>query len=189
MAAEPGLDNRGSTLLEVVIAFGVFSAALLMLAQLFGMATRSNRVAREVTYAAALAAQKMEQLRGGLWAYDSAGGQLTDTSSDFSCVPEQPSGGTGLLPSPSSALTENTPGFVDYLDESGRWVGTGEAPPSGAAYVRRWSIEPLPSDPADSIVLQVLVISLAGAANAGSDIAGVERGAARLVGARTRRMR
>jgi type II secretory pathway pseudopilin PulG len=189
MLAEPDLDDRGNTLLEVVTALAVSSAALLVLAQLFGMATRSNRVAREVTYAAVLGAQKMEQLRGALWAYDSAGGQLTDTSSDFSSVPEEPSGGSGLLPSPSSALTENTPGFVDYLDESGRWVGTGRTPPPRAAYIRRWSIEPLPADPADSIVLQVLVISLAGAANAGRDVGGLERGAARLVAARTRRMR
>jgi type II secretory pathway pseudopilin PulG len=189
MLAGPDLGDHGGTLLEVITALAVFSAALLVLAQLFGMATRSNRAAREVTYAAVLGAQKMEQLRGALWAYDPAGGQLTDTSSDFSCVPEQPSGGTGLLPSPSSALSENTPGFVDYLDDLGRWIGTGRTPPSRAAYVRRWSIEPLPTEPADSIALQVLVISLAGAANVGGDVEGLERGAARLVGVRTRRMR
>jgi type II secretory pathway pseudopilin PulG len=189
MPAEPDRDDRGSTLLEVITAVAVFSAALLVLAQLFGMATRSNRAAREATYAAVLAAQKMEQLRGALWAYDSAGGQLTDTSSDFSHVPEQSSGGTGLLPSPSSALSENTPGFVDYLDEAGRWIGTGNTPPSRTVYLRRWSIEPLPVDPADSIVLQVLVISLVGAPHAGGDVAGLERGAARLVDVRTRRLR
>jgi len=189
MLAEPDLDDRGNTLLEVVTALAVFSAALLVLAQLFSMASRSNRAAREVTYAAVLGAQKMEQLRGALWAYDSAGGPLTDTTSDFSCVPEQPSGGTGLLPSPSSALSENTPGFVDYLDESGRWIGAGSTPPPQAVYVRRWSIEPLPADPADSIALQVLVVSLAGAVNVGGEVGGLERGAARLVGVRTRRMR
>jgi type II secretory pathway pseudopilin PulG len=189
MSAEPHFGDRGGTLLEVITAVAVFSAALLVLAQLFGMATRSNRAARETTYAAVLAAQKMEQLRGALWAYDSAGGQLTDTSSDFSRVPEEPSGGTGLLPSPSSALSENTPGFVDYLDESGRWIGTGSTPPPRTAYLRRWSIEPLPADPADSIALQVLVISLAGTANVGGDVVGLERGAARLIDVRARRLR
>jgi len=181
--------EHGSTLLEVLTALAVFSAALVVLAQLFGMATHSNRIAREATYSAVLAAQKLEQLRGALFAYDSAGGPLTDTSSDFSCVPEQPSGGTGLLPSPPSALSENTPGFVDYLDESGRWVGTGVALPPRAVFVRRWSIEPLPADPAGTITLQVLVMSLSGRANPSDDLSGVEGGVARLVGVRTRKMR
>src|SRR5512136_1933857 len=166
--------EHGSTLLEVLTALAVFSAALVVLAQLFGTSTRSNRIARETTYSAVLAAQKVEQLRGALFAYYSGGGPLTDTSSDFSRVPEQPSGGSGLLPSPQSALSENTPGFVDYLDESGRWVGTGATPPPRAVYVRRWSIEPLPSDPAGTITLQVLVMPARGQPGPSGDLSGVE---------------
>ena len=78
---------------------------------------------------------------------------------------------------------------MDYLDESGRWIGTGSTPPPQTVYLRRWAIEPLPADPADSIALQVLVISLAGAANIGGDVVGLERGIARLVAVRTRRLR
>lgn len=163
MSAGEGPDQRGGTLLEVITALAVFSTALLVLAQLFAVATRSNRMAREMTYAAVLATQKMEQLREPAF--------------------------SGLVPSPSSALTENTSGFVDYLDETGRWAGTGTTPPPRAVYVRRWSIEPLPADPAGTMVLQVLVISPGGAGNTRGDLGGTEGGSARLVGVRTRKMR
>jgi hypothetical protein len=56
---------------------------------------------------------------------------------------------------------------VDYLDAYGAWVGTGAAPPVGAVYVRRWSVEPLPTNPNNTLVFQVLVgrISPAGPPN------------------------
>ena len=65
--------------------------------------------------------------------------------------------GAGLLPSPANTLTTSTTGFVDYLDEYGAWVGTGTTPPANAIYVRRWSIEPLPTNPNNTLVFQVLV--------------------------------
>jgi type II secretory pathway pseudopilin PulG len=163
MSARESPGQRGGTLFEVITALAVFSTALLVLAQLFAVATRSNRMAREVTYAAVLAAQKMEQLRGPVF--------------------------SGLSPSPSSALTENTPGFVDYLDESGRWAGTGTTPSPRAVYVRRWSVEPLPVDPAGTMVLQVLVISPGGTENTHGNLGGTEGGVARLVGVRTWKLR
>jgi hypothetical protein len=46
---------------------------------------------------------------------------------------------------------------VDYLDAYGAWVGTGSSPPAGALYVRRWSVEPLPTNPNNTLVFQVLV--------------------------------
>jgi hypothetical protein len=57
-------------------------------------------------------------------------------------------------------LTANTPGYVDYVDQDGQWVGTGTAPVAGAAYVRRWSVEALTSDPANAVVLQVVVTAV-----------------------------
>ena len=65
--------------------------------------------------------------------------------------------GSGLNPSPSNALDENVPGFCDFLDAGGNWVGTGTTPPATAVYVRRWAIVPLPTNPNNTIILQVLV--------------------------------
>ncbi len=58
---------------------------------------------------------------------------------------------------------------VDYLDRSGRPVGNAAA----AAYGRRWLIDPLPADPDNSLVIQVMV--------------GGRRDEARIAGVRTRK--
>jgi hypothetical protein len=49
---------------------------------------------------------------------------------------------------------------VDYLDGKGTWVGTGVSPPPAARYVRRWCVRPLPEDPLDTLVIQVLVTTV-----------------------------
>jgi hypothetical protein len=46
---------------------------------------------------------------------------------------------------------------VDFLDGGGNWVGTGSRPPASAVYIRRWSIQPLPTNPNNTLVIQVLV--------------------------------
>ena len=46
---------------------------------------------------------------------------------------------------------------MDYLDRFGTVLGAGALPPAGAVYIRRWSVEPLPTDPANTMVLQVIV--------------------------------
>jgi hypothetical protein len=65
-----------------------------------------------------------------------------------------------LNPSPAGSLDANTPGYVDYLDRFGNWVGTGVAPADGTVYIRRWAIEPLPTNPNNTLILQVLVTTL-----------------------------
>jgi type II secretory pathway pseudopilin PulG len=47
-------------------------------------------------------------------------------------------------------------GVADFVDAHGRNLGTGILPPPGTAYIRRWSLLPLPRQPAVS-VLQVWV--------------------------------
>ncbi len=136
---------------------GVLATALVALAQLFVVSTTANHRARTTTMASVLAEQKMEQLRGLLWGYDILGLPVSDTTTDLCVVPAAASGGKGLTPSPPGALLNNTPGYVDYLDEHGDWVGTGGTPPAGAVYTRRWSIEPVPTNPNNTLVLQVLV--------------------------------
>lgn len=140
-----------------MVATGLLAASLVTLAQLFGLATRSNIAARNTTYAAVLAQQKVEELRALTWGFDTQGLPISDTTSNTTVSPEQPNGGTGLSPSPSNALRENTSGWVDYVDRFGNKLGGGANAPQDAAYTRRWSIEPLPTNPNNTLIIQVLV--------------------------------
>jgi len=155
-------SERGFSLIEVVFSLGILMAVCLGVAQLFTVATQANLGAKGQTSTAILAAQKMEQLRGLTWGFDDTGLglPLSDTSSDLTQDPPTNSG-SGLNPSPSGTLQNNTPGFVDYLDQYGAWVGSGTTPPPGAYYIRRWSIEPLPTNPNNTLILQVMVTTVA----------------------------
>ena len=55
-------SDAGFSLAETMIALGLLATALVTLAQLFGLSTRSNIGARNTTYAAVLAEQKIEEL-------------------------------------------------------------------------------------------------------------------------------
>jgi prepilin-type N-terminal cleavage/methylation domain-containing protein len=150
--------DAGFTLIEVLIALLVLSILALGVASMFGIAIGAVHGARNQTSTAVLAAQKMEQLRALTWGYDSEGQGLpvSDTSTDLSATPSA-SSGPGLNPSPAGTLDANTPRYVDYLDARGQWVGTGTTPPPSAVFVRRWSVEPLPTNPNNTLILQVLV--------------------------------
>ena len=117
--------ERGVSLVEAIVATGLLAVALVTLAQLFAIAIRSNIDARTATYAALLAQSKVEELRAS----------------------------PVLTVSPESALREDTPGFVDYVDQFGHVVSDGLP---NATYVRRWAIQPLMTEP-DAVVIQVAV--------------------------------
>ncbi len=155
-------SNAGFTLVEVVIAMGLLTAVSLGVAQLFAASTRANLAARTRTSTTAMAEQKLEQIRSLTWGFDTAGQGLpvSDTSTNLTVYPLT-NDGTGLNPSPSNALEQNTAGFFDFLDAAGNWVGTGANIPPTATYVRRWSITPLPTNPNNTLVIQVLVTPLA----------------------------
>jgi Tfp pilus assembly protein PilV len=55
-------SERGSTLIEVLVAMLVFVSAVIAIAQLFLLAAATNVTARDTTIAATLAAQRLEQL-------------------------------------------------------------------------------------------------------------------------------
>jgi prepilin-type N-terminal cleavage/methylation domain-containing protein len=148
---------RGFSLLEVLIATTILSVSLAALAELCTMSTRANSSAKTTTYAVILAQQKMEQLRSLTWGFDAIGLPVTDTTTDTTVVPERDAGGKGLTPSPLNALLQNTDGYVDYVDNFGRTLGGGATPSDGTVYIRRWSIEPLPANPDNTVVIQVLV--------------------------------
>lgn len=162
MSAKFNSSSRGFSLVEVVISMGLLTAVSLGVAQLFALTTRANLIAKGQTSTTAMAEQKLEQLRGLTWGFDLEGQglPLSDTTTNLAVNPPAHNG-SGLNPSPSDSLEENTPGFVDFVDGSGTWVGTGTTPPASAVYIRRWSIQPLPTNPNNTLVIQVLVTPVA----------------------------
>jgi prepilin-type N-terminal cleavage/methylation domain-containing protein len=158
MSAKFYSSSRGFSLVEVLISMGLLTAVSLGVAQLFALSTRANVIAKGATSTTAMAQQKLEQLRGLTWGFDleGLGLPLSDTSTNLSVDPPAHNG-SGLNPSPGDSLEQNTAGFVDFLDGNGVWVGTGSTPPGSAVYVRRWSIQPLPTNPNNTLVIQVLV--------------------------------
>jgi prepilin-type N-terminal cleavage/methylation domain-containing protein len=151
-------NSRGFSLVEVLVAMGILTVVSLGLAQLFAASTRVNIIARGQTSTTMLAEQKMEQIRSLTWGFDTTGQGLpvSDTTSNLTMYPVTPDG-TGLNPSPADSLERNITGFVDFVDAAGAWVGTGNTPPGSAVYIRRWSIQPLPTNPNNTLVIQVLV--------------------------------
>lgn len=156
----PAVSSPGFTLVEVLVAALLVATVVANVAALCAIATRAAAGARQQTSTSLLATQKMEQLLALTWS--SAGSlavPVSDLTSDISGDP--PTGaGLGLTPSPPGSLDRNVPGYVDYLDAAGTWVGTGAAPPPRAVFVRRWSIDALPSDPDNMLVLQVFVTTV-----------------------------
>jgi len=160
--ARSSFNSRGFSLIEVVVAMGILTVVSLGVAQLFAASTRVNVMARSQTSTTMLAEQKMEQIRSLTWGFDTNGEGLpvSDTASDLTVSPATQNG-SGLNPSPTDSLERNTIGFVDFVDAGGEWVGTGSTPPGTAVYVRRWSIQPLPTNPNNTLVIQVLVTPMA----------------------------
>lgn len=154
-------SSRGFSLVEVLIALGILTAVSLGVAQLFAVSTRANLTAKGNTFTTALAEQKLEQIRGLTWGFDGdgLGLPLSDTTTNLSTHPAGQDG-TGLNPSPTDALESNQAGYFDYLDANGAWVGNGATRPAEAVYVRRWCILPLPTNPNNTLVIQVLVTPL-----------------------------
>jgi hypothetical protein len=180
-------SHAGFSLVEAVIATGIMAVALAALGQMFAIAVANNTSARSGSYATVLAEQKMEQLRGLTWGFDTLGLPVADSTTDTAAAVEMPTGGTGLSPSPRGTLTSNTAGYVDYVDQFGNILGGGAVMPAGAVYVRRWSIEPLPTS-LNALVLHVLVTKRPNRGSADAD--GATRrlpDEARLVSVKTRK--
>jgi type II secretory pathway pseudopilin PulG len=159
-------NERGVSLVEVLVAAMIVIAVSAGVAHLLVWSRRAAWSAGSETTAVMLAVQKMEQLRSLPWHVDGSGNAVSDLTTNLATDPLS-STGSGLQPSPRGSLDVNTPGFMDYLGSDGRWRGTGARAPAGAAFVRRWSIVPLAADPADTLVLSVVVVPLADASERG----------------------
>ena len=151
-ARRPGLPAAaGFGLLEALIACGLIVVLAASVAQLTLASVAAVRASGDETLALLLAVQKIEQLRSLAWRAERAG-----------------------------SLDASVPGYVDYLSRRGTRVGGGARPPSGTAFVRRWSVQPHPRLPDDLLVLDVVVLPLrvaegAGAAALSPNVPGVVR--------------
>jgi type II secretory pathway pseudopilin PulG len=150
-------SEGGFSIVETMVATGIIATALVALAQMFAISVKNNQNARTGSYAVSLAEQKMEQLRGLTYGFDTVGLPITDLTTDTAVAVELPTGGKGLTPSPANTLTTNTTGYVDYVDQFGKILGGGITPPTATVYIRRWSVDPLPTNPNGTIVIQVMV--------------------------------
>jgi prepilin-type N-terminal cleavage/methylation domain-containing protein len=139
VAPMPCVKKNGFTLVEVLVALGLFVAIATGVAQLTAAATRAMRSAREQTMAVMLAAAKMDQLRALEWSYELPGDPIVNRSDLDTNVGSGTlgGGGAGLRASPGGALAANVPPYVDYLDDRGSWVGEGSSPPEGTVFIRR----------------------------------------------------
>jgi hypothetical protein len=173
-----------------MVATVLLATALVSTAQLMVIATRANMAAQKSTFAATLAQEKMEQLRGLAWGFDDLGLPINDYTTNLAVDPADPNTGVGLTPSPGDSLSNNTVGYVDYLDRYGNAIGAGVTPPANTAYVRRWAVEPLPTNPNNTLILQVLVFSARDRANTGTGaVLNRVPDEARLVSVKTRKSR
>jgi hypothetical protein len=126
-------DNQGFSLVEVMIAAGLVVCLAAGSARLFAVTTRATAAAGTRTATALLAAQKIAEIQSSL------------------------ASSNGVEPAAGGSLDTSASPFVDYTDASGSPVTGGGTPPRAAVFVRRWSVQPLPSNPARLLVLQVVV--------------------------------
>lgn len=147
----------GFTLIETLVAVALLAGLAAGLAHVVVVARRAVAIGAADSVATVAATQKLEELRSLAWSFDSRTGErVTDTTTDLA-QPGSSGGGVGLRPSPPEAMEAGLPGYVDYLDASGVWIGTGAEPLPGTAYIRRWAVATHESNQ-DLLVLQVAVI-------------------------------
>jgi type II secretory pathway pseudopilin PulG len=156
-APSPAAAPAGFTLIEAIIATGLLATLVVGIGQVFVASSRAVHIARVRTLAAILAGQKMEQLRSLSWAHEAGGVLLSDLSTNLAAEPPS-GGGPGLSPAPPGSLDADVPMYVDYANAS----GAREPTAASAAFVRRWSVTPLASDPQNLLLLEVRVLTVGG---------------------------
>ena len=157
-------SQAGQALIETLVASAVIVTLAAGVAQVAVMTAASVRTGGAQGMGLFLAAQKMEQLASLAWTYDPALQRVSDATTNLAVDPPAP-GGTGLLP--SGPIAGAGAGYTDYLSRDGAWIGSGSDPPAGTAFVRRWSVTPIPWAPDDTRLLQVAVAATGGGRVAG----------------------
>jgi type II secretory pathway pseudopilin PulG len=155
--APAAAGHAGFSLIEAVIATGLLATLVVGVGHVFIVSSRAIHIARVRTLAAILAGQKMEQLRSLSWAHAPGGVLLSDATTNLAADPPS-ADGPGLSTAPPGSLDADLPLYVDYANASGARTPTA----SSAAFVRRWSVTPLASDPQNLLLLEVRVLTVGG---------------------------
>ena len=133
-------NEDGFTLLDALVATAILVTVTTGVAGLLTWSTRAVAAAGTQTTAVWLAQQKLEQLAALEWSVNEAGLARSDDSTSVA----------------GSAADVNTPEYTDFVAADGSWRGDAR-PRAGAAFVRRWSVVPLGSDPLNTLVITVSV--------------------------------
>jgi prepilin-type N-terminal cleavage/methylation domain-containing protein len=128
----PLTSERGTTLIEVMVASAILLIVLSGLLSMVGLATNftenhGHLEARTAEYAQ----DKMEQLLA--LAY-------TDSTSDTANTITEDTGGTGLAAGGSSDPGAPVDGYTDWVADDGNILGGGGTPIDGWFYERVWQI-------------------------------------------------
>ena len=107
----------------------------------------------------------MEQLRGLTWGFDSVGLPVSDFATILAVDPVTTM--EGVVTFTGGRPVSQHGRLRGLLDREGKSLGGGQTPPTATAYVRRWSVEPLPTNPNNTLILQVLVFSVGDRPNSG----------------------
>ena len=181
-------DERGFSLIEAVVAVSLLATGVSAVAQLALVSARANASAQRAGVVQQAAREKLEQFRALAFTSDAGLIPVTDWSSDLTTTPPRPGGGVGLGVSPGDTLISNVDGYCDFLDSNGVWLAGGTRAPAGAAFVRRWSVQVVDT-PADTLVLNILVVPVWVRSSESTLSAARGVNGAWLVGMRTRRAR
>jgi hypothetical protein len=128
-------SERGTTLIETVIAVALLLVVMIGLLSMAALATvytenHGHLAARTTEYAQ----DKMEQLLALVY---------TDATSDTVLFPAATTGGTGMSIGGSSDTAAPVNGYVDWLAQDGTLLGGGVTPPATWFYERAWQITAL----------------------------------------------
>ena len=121
-------NEKGFTLLEILIAITILSVGLLALAEMTVYVIRSNTVGNKITKATVLAQDKLEKLKN--LSYTNA--QLDDTDSNTADVSTNIHSNTALFTSPDHTDTCNSSCSVTISQTPQRvWNVAANTPASG----------------------------------------------------------
>jgi prepilin-type N-terminal cleavage/methylation domain-containing protein len=181
-AAARRRDEAGFSIIETMVAVTLLAIVSLGVAQLFAVGTLANFRSKSQTSSTLLAVQKMEQMKGLTWGFDAQGLPVSDTATNLAAATPT-GGGRGLNPSPDGTLTANVDGYFDLLEQHGGVAGPGQE----TAYVRRWSITPLPQNPNNTLIFQVRVIPAIDVARVDAVAGARSLGETQLISIKTRK--
>lgn len=149
--------QRGSSLLEAVIAAGLLSTVVAAVLPLVAVSSVAVASTRGNLLAAHLARQRLSELQA-LINVRSSVGLVVDAQSRLDEADPFTPGGSGLGATGLGPLLATTAPWADWLDERGVWQGSGAAPPPAARFGRRWGI--LAAGPDECLDLWVEVVPI-----------------------------